>query len=217
VSSGQSEAKVQQASPPTATAPAQERSAPAAELEKQVRKDAASSPSALDQVGSVAPMAPTAPAPSATAAAGAARQAQENAAPVNAAAPDRFALRRELASATDIVSPDPMVRWRVAGNTVERTINGGVSWETTRTGVTTQLTAGYAPSPTVVWVVGRSGVVLLATDGRTWRRLGFPEITDLSAIRAKDDRTASVTTGDGRVFSTTDAGITWVPGPLQGF
>jgi photosystem II stability/assembly factor-like uncharacterized protein len=59
--------------------------------------------------------------------------------------------------------------------------------------------------------------VLVSTDGRTWRRVTFPEITDLSAIRARDARSVSVTTADGRIFNTTDAGATWARGPLQGF
>jgi photosystem II stability/assembly factor-like uncharacterized protein len=69
----------------------------------------------------------------------------------------------------------------------------------------------------VCWVVGRGGVVLLSTDGRSWRRLAFPEPTDLSGVRARDARAASVSTADGRTFSTTDGGLTWVPRPLQDF
>jgi len=121
------------------------------------------------------------------------------------------------ASPVEIVSPDPMIRWRLAGSAVERSANGGATWETTTTGVSTLLTAGAAPSPTAVWVVGTSGVVLLSTDGRTWRRVTFPEMTNLSAIRARDARSATVTTADGRIFSTTDAGANWVQAPLQGF
>lgn len=77
------------------------------------------------------------------------------------------------------------------------------------TDITAQLTASAAPSESVCWVVGRGGVVMLTTDGRTWRRVAFPEITDLSAVRATDARTASVTTADGRMFSTSDGGVTW--------
>ncbi|HTL01153.1 MAG TPA: zf-HC2 domain-containing protein [Vicinamibacterales bacterium] len=124
---------------------------------------------------------------------------------------ERFSLSRE------ITSPDPMIRWRLAGSAVEISTNGGATWEITRTGVSTVLTAGAAPSATVVWVVGTSGVVLLSTDGRTWRRVPFPEMTNLSSIRARDARSVSVTTEDGRIFSTTDAGATWTRGSLQGF
>jgi photosystem II stability/assembly factor-like uncharacterized protein len=52
-------------------------------------------------------------------------------------------------------------------------------------------------------------VVLLTIDGRSWRRVAFPDATDLSAVRATDARTASVSTADGRIFSTSDGGVTW--------
>jgi hypothetical protein len=121
------------------------------------------------------------------------------------------------AASRDIVSPDPMVRWRVAGSDVQHSVDGGGSWTTTPTGVTTTLLAGAAPSPTVVWIVGLDGAVLLSTDGRTWQRLPFPENVDLVSVRARDARAATLTARDGRKFSTADAGGTWVPGDLQGF
>jgi hypothetical protein len=85
----------------------------------------------------------------------------------------------------------------------------GASWDSLPTDITAQLTASAAPSISVCWAVGRGGVVMLTTDGRTWRRVAFPEITDLSSVRATDARTASITTADGRMFSTSDGGVTW--------
>jgi hypothetical protein len=107
-----------------------------------------------------------------------------------------------------IVSPDPSIRWRLAGSAVEHSTNGGASWAAVATGLTAQLTAGAAPSTTVCWVVGRGGVVLLSTDGRSFSRVAFPEMTDLSAVRASDARSAVVSTMDGRTFTTTN-GETW--------
>lgn len=72
-----------------------------------------------------------------------------------------------------------------------------------------QITATSEPSPTVRWFVGRGGVVLLTTDGKTVTRLPFPETTDLTAVTADDARTALVTTIDGRIFRTEDGGKTW--------
>ena len=128
-----------------------------------------------------------------------------------AAAPARSANLLAERVGVEIVSPDPSVRWRVAGSVVERSTNGGASWDAVPTGVAAELTAGAAPSTDVCWVVGRGGVVLLSIDGRSWRRVAFPEITDLSTVRATDARTASVVTADGRTFSTSDGGLTWVP------
>jgi photosystem II stability/assembly factor-like uncharacterized protein len=143
--------------------------------------------------------------------------------PAAAAAPQPFAAERALgrartaqrtadAAGTEILSPDPAVRWRIIGSTLQHSSNGGSTWQAASTGVAAELTAGAAPSATVCWLVGRSGVVLLTTDGRTWRRIAFPEMTDLSAVFTVDagGNVASVSTVDGRTFVTTDAGATWV-------
>ena len=132
---------------------------------------------------------------------------------VQTAAPARSAsvLAEAVAIAIEIASPDPAVRWRITGSVVEHSVNGGARWDAVPTGIGAELLAGAAPSTTVCWVAGRGGVVLLSIDGRSWRRVAFPEITDVSAVRATDARTASVSTVDGRTFSTSDGGLTWVP------
>jgi hypothetical protein len=122
----------------------------------------------------------------------------------------RLSAQLAKAAGFEIVSPDPAVRWRIAGSVVQRSANGGSSWQTVSTGIAAELTAGAAPSPSVCWIVGRGGVVLLSSDGSSWRRVAFPEAVDLSAVQAVDALTALVTAADGRTFSTTDGGATWV-------
>jgi hypothetical protein len=110
----------------------------------------------------------------------------------------------------EIVSPNPAIRWRIgARGFVQVSRDRGTSWEPLASGVTTDLTAGAAPSPFVCWLVGRAGTVLLTTDARTWQRVTFPEPVDLASVRATDARQATVTAGDGRTFTTTDGGRTW--------
>ena len=72
-----------------------------------------------------------------------------------------------------------------------------------------QVTARSSPSPGVIWSVGPGGMVMLATDGRTFIRVPFPETVDLTAVTATDQRHAIVTTVDGRTFQTADGGRTW--------
>lgn len=109
-----------------------------------------------------------------------------------------------------IVSPDGGARWRiVAGGGVERSTDGGVTWQPQSTGVNVTLTAGAATSPTICWLVGPGGIVLLSTDGRTWQRAAFPETINLTAVRPADDKRATVVAADGRSFTTTDGGRTW--------
>ena len=92
---------------------------------------------------------------------------------------------------------------------MQRSTNGGARWEPVPTVTSGELLAGAAPSATVCWLVGRGGVVLVSMDGGQFRRVTFPEMTDLSAVTATDARSASVSTIDGRIFATTDAGLTW--------
>ena len=125
---------------------------------------------------------------------------------------ENVALSRQAAKTAplEITSPDPSVRWRIGGGgSVEHTTNGGASWEAVPTGIGIDLTAGASPSRVVCWLVGRAGTVLLSTDGRTWRRVPFPDMTDLTAVQAADAQTATVTTADGRTLRTTDGGRTW--------
>jgi len=107
-----------------------------------------------------------------------------------------------------IASPDPMVRWRVSGTSVERSIDGGSSWgsQFTAAGVL----AGSSPTPQVCWLVGRNGLVAVTSDGATWRRASGPDSTaDLIRITANDARNATVTSASGRRYQTTDGGRTW--------
>ena len=85
----------------------------------------------------------------------------------------------------------------------------GANWTGPAPAVTTPLTAGTSPASNVCWIVGRLGVVMLTTDGRTWRGIAFPAITDLSSVTATDARNATVMTADGHAFMTTDGGTTW--------
>jgi hypothetical protein len=149
-----------------------------------------------------------------------ARQAPQAAARLSASPPPpsatlaetSFAAARAGAPETVIVSTNPSSRWRiVAGGNVQRSADGGSTWQLQQTGATVTLTAGASPSPSVCWLVGPEGTVLLSTDDRSWRRIAFPEATPLVSVSATDDRTATVTAADGRKFSTTDGGVTWEP------
>jgi hypothetical protein len=206
--------------PPASAAPAQSpqsaevrrKAAPSETLNQQAAAGSVAKESAADRdvtEGKVdafrqpaAPAAAAAAAPAATPEAAPADQRADSARPARRAA--------NVLAVPEIVSPDPSVRWRIRGAAVEHSSNGGLTWETVRVGVA-ELTSGTAPTTTVCWLVGRNGVVLLTTDGQTWRRVPFPEITDLSAVRTvdADGRAASVSTSDGRTFVTTDAGVTW--------
>ena len=111
-----------------------------------------------------------------------------------------------------IVAPGGRVHWRVtSGRVIENSIDGGATWATQYTAPENgMLVAGAAPSPTVAWLVGRSGAVFQTTDGRTWRRVPFPHSVDLISVSAADAQTATVVAADKRSFLTNDGGTTWI-------
>jgi Photosynthesis system II assembly factor YCF48/Putative zinc-finger len=109
-----------------------------------------------------------------------------------------------------VQAADGSTRWRVIGPaSVQRSRDAGASWEPQSTGVTAIISSGAAPSTSVCWLVGKGGIVLLSADGRSWRRVPFPQSVDLTSIVAADANTATVTTASGRKFTTTDGGKSW--------
>jgi hypothetical protein len=192
---------------PSARVP--ERNALAKQEERAQAAENARAPAANEAVQ------PTPPLPAATG--GALDSALRRAAPQaqSAAAPRAFALAASAVPSTIIiVSPIPASRWRILpGGGVEHSTDGGATWEPQQTGSTITLTAGAAPSGSVCWLVGPGGIVLLSTDGRTWRRITFPESADLVAVRATDDKSATVTLAAGTTYSTADGGQTWQTQP----
>jgi hypothetical protein len=128
----------------------------------------------------------------------------------SAATAKAFAGATAGASGITIVSSNPVSRWRIVpGGAVQHTADGGSTWQTQQTGATVTLAAGSSPSPSVCWLVGPEGTVLLSTDGRTWRRIAFVEQADLVGVAATDEKTATVSFADGRTLTTTDAGVSW--------
>jgi hypothetical protein len=144
-----------------------------------------------------APAAPPAPA-----------AAREEAAAAPAVAGLQKSARMNVA-APDIVSPDPSRRWRITDRGIEHSNDAGANWTLVRATTAESLTAGVAPSGSVLWLIGRAGVVLLTNDGANFARVDLPESVDLAAIVAADARTATVTTVDGRRFQTDDGGRSW--------
>jgi cytoskeletal protein RodZ len=115
----------------------------------------------------------------------------------------------DAVAAIEIVSSDPSIRWRIRGAEVEHSIDAGATWTKQATGTTVRLTAGASPSAGVCWLVGQRGTVLRSSDGRTWQTVPFLEAIDLVRVEAIGPAEATVTTADGRQFTTADGGKTW--------
>ena len=108
-----------------------------------------------------------------------------------------------------VQSPEAAVRWRITQGAVQKSADGGETWQPVPSPVSTAMVAGAAPSPNTCWLVGAAGQVFLTVDGSTWSRVSFPEPVDLTGVTATDARTATVTTADGRQFETGDRGASW--------
>ncbi|MEO6224158.1 MAG: zf-HC2 domain-containing protein, partial [Vicinamibacterales bacterium] len=96
-------------------------------------------------------------------------------------------------------------RWRIVqGIRLERTLDAGATWAVLpiEPPLTTPLLAGAAASTSICWIVGREGVVLVTSDGVTFRRVSLPEAVHLTGVTASDGMRATVTAVDGRKFST---------------
>lgn len=118
---------------------------------------------------------------------------------------------RDLTLMFEVVSTDPMTRWRVTTTgQVERSTNGGARWERATLPEATTLTAGSSPSPSVCWLVGRTGSIYVTTDGLRFVRVPFPDRPDFVSIQATDGRRATVVTIDGRTMRTDDQGANWI-------
>lgn len=212
------------ASPATPTAPAAAAEPPAIQnaaalaktsalLRDEARRRANESQVAREQVANqqAADAAPAGAAP-AGAALSARLEADRQERADNAAAPRPFTVAARLAASPslEIVAPGGSGRWRIiGGQQVEWSTSAAAEWGPAALESADALTAGAAPSPTVCWIVGRRGAIYVTTDGRRFMRVPFPEMADLVKVTATDDRTATVSSADGRSWNTSDQGKSW--------
>ncbi len=108
------------------------------------------------------------------------------------------------------------VRWRVSSEgALERSGDGGRSWQTVRVGDSTARFRAVASMDGDVWVGGAEGALYHSADGGlTWKRVPVVAedmvlATDIARVEFKDAQHGSVTTKDGVTWVTNDAGATW--------
>jgi hypothetical protein len=117
----------------------------------------------------------------------------------------------ELTHSTSGAGPSgATATWRYGeGGLIERSADGGRTWQRQTSGVSTALADGSASTDLVCWLVGARGVVLRTTDGRTWERLPSPTSADLVSVHAWSEAVATVTAADRTGYETSDGGKTW--------
>jgi len=110
-----------------------------------------------------------------------------------------------------IQTPDPKILWMVASpGLIEKSEDGGTTWKPEYVDTRALLLAGAAPTVKICWVVGANGTVLRTTNGSHWKTITPPVEANFVRVEAADALTATVTTMDGRKFSTVDGGKSWI-------
>jgi hypothetical protein len=118
----------------------------------------------------------------------------------------------ERSAATMINTPIPSIKWRITtAGFVERSEDGGATWKGQEPDPEAHLVAGSAPTDKVCWLVGSEGIVLVTKDATSWKKIPSPVTGDLTAVSAKSASAATITTADGRRFSTNNEGKKWKP------
>jgi photosystem II stability/assembly factor-like uncharacterized protein len=110
-----------------------------------------------------------------------------------------------------IAGVSAQVAW-VAGQsgTIKATTDGGTTWATQATPVTTALRSIDAYDSQRAIAVGDGGVIVWTTNGgTTWSQASPPTTQNLWAVSMADDRTAFAVGLGGVVLATHDSGATW--------
>ena len=112
----------------------------------------------------------------------------------------------------EIPTLDPALGWRIVGDRIERSGDGGKTWTLMLQDRGERIVAGSAPSNSVCWFVGGAGRVLLTVNaGATFVDVSLAEPLDLASVAATDARNAMLFSVIGRRFRTDDGGRTWRP------
>jgi len=124
----------------------------------------------------------------------------------------------QRASGKVIDTPNPKFKWRFdTAGFVERSTDGGATWNGQEVDPSGGLVAGWAPDEKVCWVVGRNGTIYVTKDAMNWTKVKPPPNSgDLVEVSAKNASSATVSTSDGRRFSTHSRGKKWKQESTQG-
>ena len=125
------------------------------------------------------------------------------------AAPPGATLMRSEVTPIEVRSPDATHRWRILGALVERSADGGSSWQPATIPAGVVVTTGMSPGPDVCWLVGPNGTVIRTANGSRFEAVNIPAAGAIVSIQAADATRATVRDAGGRVYVTQDGGKTW--------
>ena len=112
-----------------------------------------------------------------------------------------------------VPTPDAKVLWMISDSgSIGHSEDAGATWKYESLESHDHFVAGSAPAAKICWLLGEHGSILRTTDGTTWTTVEPPAAANIEGfvgIEAKDESSATVTSTDGRKFSTSDGGKTW--------
>jgi hypothetical protein len=109
-----------------------------------------------------------------------------------------------------IPTPVPGIKWRIASEGfVERTQDGGATWQGTLIEEGAQWEAGSAPTTKICWIVGNNGLIYVTKDSKTWKKISPPGAFDFVSVMATDASNVTVTAADGLKYATSNGGKKW--------
>jgi photosystem II stability/assembly factor-like uncharacterized protein len=98
-------------------------------------------------------------------------------------------------------------QWRTRDLVIEHSTDGGKTWAAEHT-ADRPIRAGAFVNANVAWFVGENGLVLRRTSNG-WFGASSPDEGHITGVKASSPSKATVTLEDGRVFSTSNGGVTW--------
>ncbi len=151
------------------------------------------------------PSAPPAPAPPAGALS-AARRGQAESAGFLAKSEGK----KEAGGATLEAADASGTRWRIKGTAIERSTDGGITWQDAHAPALAGAAFISVSSADVCWVAAPSGDALRRASDGSWTRIRVPVTDPIISLMATSATNAVVTTANQRRFETKDGGVTWI-------
>jgi hypothetical protein len=134
------------------------------------------------------------------------------------AAPSALAARKAIsareASAEDGVGPlvvrvSERVLFRVTPAGIERTADGGTTWQVEHTTAIGPAVVAACPTPDACWMGDAAGRLLRRETSGRWVERRLPVEGAITGLEARTLQRATVTLADGRRFTTSDGGESW--------
>ena len=127
--------------------------------------------------------------------------------------PAAHELRRDAVPDLVMVEAPDGVRVRVSAAGIERSTDGGTTWQREREAPPAAIRLGVCLNAAACWLGGDAGLILRREPSGRWVESRLPVRATVIRLDAQDAARATATLASGRRFATADGGRTWSPLP----